>query len=166
MLSGLANQQIQGIVKIMDRDIAYGFAFKRLIENVLGKDSWLEAKECTSLVIWKKLCTRLLKANEATILSSVEVCDDRFITDIKKEVEHGRKTISSSKDFTTLFMALSSALSTISFIQCGGVPETARRSVRVKEGNQWKMDSVRSVQYVQTKEQLERVSYWYGNNKN
>lgn len=144
----------------MDRDIAYGVAFKRLIEDVLGKASWLEAKECTSLVIWKKLCTRLLKANEATILSSVEVCDDRFIIDIEKEVEHGRKTISSSKDFTTLFMALSSALSTISFLQCGGVPVTSGRSVRIKEGKQWKMDFHRSVQYVQTKEQLERVEYW------
>lgn len=150
----------------MDRDIAYGFAFKRLIEDVLGKDSWLEAKECTSLNVWKKLCSRLLKANEATILSSVEVCDDRFMLDIKKEVEHALKIISSSKDFTTLFMALSSALSTISFLQCGGVPITSKRSVRIQEGMQWKMDSVRSVQYVQTKEQLERVSYWYGNNKN
>lgn len=145
----------------MDRDIAYGFAFKRLIEDVLGKDSWLDAKECTSLDVWKKLCTRLLKANEAAILSSVEVCDDRFMLDIKKEVEHGLKIISSSKDFTTLFMALSSTLSTISFLQCGGVPVTSGRSVRIKEGKQWKMDSHRSVQYVQTKEQLERVNYWY-----
>tara|TARA_B100001057_G_C22845059_1_gene948675 strand:+ start:1440 stop:1895 length:456 start_codon:yes stop_codon:yes gene_type:complete len=147
----------------MDRDIAYGFALKRLIEDVLGKNSWLDAKECTSLDVWKKLCTRLLKANEATILSSVEVCDDRFTLDIKKEVEHGLKMISSSKDFTTLFMALSSALSTISFLQCGGVPITSKRSVRVQEGMQWKMDSVRSVQYVQTKEQLKRVKHWYGN---
>lgn len=147
----------------MDRDIAYGFTFKRLIEDVLGKDSWLDAKECTSLDVWKKLCTRLLKANEAATLSSVEICDDRFMLDIKKEVEHGLKTTSSSKDFTTLFMALSSALSTISFLQCGGVPITSKRSVRIQEGMQWKMDSVRSVQYVQTKEQLNRVKNWYGN---
>ena len=73
----------------MDRDIAYGFALKRLIEDVLGKNSWLDAKECTSLDVWKKLCTRLLKANEATILSSVEVCDDRFTPGRKTYAAHG-----------------------------------------------------------------------------
>lgn len=143
----------------MEYEQQYGEALKRLMETVLGRNSWAKLKHCQCLKTWKHYCARLLKAHKVTIAASVRVVDAEWMNEVNFEIEHGLKTIESARDFTSLFMNMTACLSTLSFLQAGDIPDFQTDNNVVRDGPKWRMDSLRSVQYIQNKEQKYLAEY-------
>lgn len=142
----------------MEYDLGNAIALKKLMEQVFGGKAWTELKHCQHLPTWKKYSKRLVKAIEVSIYSTVKITDDDWIEQVKFEVEHGIKTIENSKELDILFANLSACLATISFLQIGFIPiRGSNENAATKEGENWKLDCFRSVQYVQTDDQKKRV---------
>ena len=142
-------------------------ALKSLMEQVFGKKAWLDLKHCQDLNTWKKYTKRLLSSIEVSIKSTVQISDDDWLKEISSEIEHGKKTLDSSKELDILFANLSAALASISFLQIGFIPQRfGQQNVAAKTGENWKLDAFRSVQYVQTNEQKERAVLRNNSNKN
>ena len=140
----------------MEYDMSNTYALKALMERVLGNKAWRELKHCQDLATWKKYSKRLISAVHASIVSTVQISDEAWFEEISFEVEHAKKSLDTSKELDVLFANLSAALGTISFLQVGLLPQRHQQeNVATRPGSNWKLDVVRSVQYVQSNNQKE-----------
>jgi len=131
------------------------YALKHIVENLFGRHAWLEIKHATDVTIWKKYSIKILSAIEFSAKATVEVADDGWFKELKSQIGHGKKIIKLTKETEQVFAALAAALANISFLQLGRVPSNITRSkITLRHPKNWKLNQYRSVQYVQTKEQV------------
>jgi len=135
-----------------------GYVLKHLFENLFGRKAWLDLKHSTDLPKWKNYCARLLSAIEVSAKTTIQVVDEQWLRELAAQVEHGKNLIKLSKDFEQLFASLAGSLGNISFLQLGLIPtRLTQDSVTLRHTSNWKLDSYRSVQYVQNQTQQENL---------
>ena len=138
----------------MEYNLEYAYGMKSLVENLFGKNAWLEMKHSTDLRKWKKYSTRILSAVECSAKATVEIVDDEWFDELNSMVELGKNQIKTVKTTEEVFAYLASTLANISFLQLGRIPSNVRhKQVSLRHQSNWKMNQYRSVQYVQSKEQ-------------
>jgi hypothetical protein len=140
-------------------DTSQHFALKGALERTFGKKAWLDLKECTSVAKWKKYTSKLLRAMRIAIEETVRVRDDDWFEEICQHIEHGLKITEAAKEFDELLSALSATLVPLVFLQIGLVPHRTLNPKATLSRKDWRLDGFRTVQYVQTNEQLEAV-FW------
>jgi hypothetical protein len=144
----------QKIGKIMQCKIEDGYALKSLFENLFGRKAWYDLKESTDLIQWKSYCTRLLVAVETSAKATIQIVDIHWFEELNSEIKHGKEMIKSSNDFEQLFANLAASIGRISFLQFGLIPtRLTQENITLRHPSNWKLDSYRSVQYVQNDEQ-------------
>lgn len=133
-------------------DLSQYYAVKALFEDVLGKDSFMRVKDYAPLTVWKAESIKLLKAIALSIEATVQVVDDDWKQQTRSLLlERGTSRVKSSKSIDDLFASLVATLGELAFLQIGFVPKGHRRLDRVPLIPQnWKLDLVRTVQYVQS----------------
>lgn len=137
-------------------DLSQYFPMKAIFESILGNTSFMKVKDCGSFKAWKKESINLLKAVAISINTTVEIADDEWRLEINSEIQDGIKSIKTTKEIDEMFCILAATLTTISFLQIGFLPRDHWKSKRVSLISQnWKLNSVRSVQYVQNNAQKE-----------
>jgi len=135
-------------------DLGQYYSMKAVFEEVLGRDSFAKVKDCGSLKAWQSESVRLLKAISLAITATVHVHDEEWMTEIQGHVQHGISCIEASPEIDELFSTLAATLARITFLQIGFIPIGHRSIDRASlTPNLWKLDLVRSVQYVQNDEQ-------------
>lgn len=140
-------------------DISQHCAIKMAFEQIFGNKAWLDLKECTSIATWRKYTIKLLCATRLAIEETTQVRDDDWFTEICEHIEYGLQIARSAKLIEELISGLSATLIRVVFLQIGMVPNRRRdRKVTLARDN-WRLDAFRTVQYVQSNTQLERL-FW------
>lgn len=143
----------------MKNDISSRYVLKSAIEQLLGRSTWSDLKETTSLTPWRKQVLKLFKAIRISIHASVEVSDAAWLHAVESNISRGEKGAREAKDIDELLSCFTATLLRQVFLQIGMVPNktTATRVSFRKE--EWRLNNHRSVQYVQSKQQLE-ATFW------
>ena len=135
-------------------DLSQYYAMKAVFERTLGKSSFAAVKDYAPLRVWKAEAVRLLMAISLAVTDTVEIVDDEWKAEMSAEIEDGISRIKSSSKIDDLFAGLSATLSHVVFLQLGFLPRGHYRIARVPLARgHWKLDVVRSVQYVQSRPQ-------------
>jgi hypothetical protein len=123
---------------------------------VLGRASYAKLKDYGSFKDWKSETARLLKAISLSIIATVEIVDKDWMEEIQEEIQEGISLVESSSEMDELFARLAATLTKLVFLQIGFIPCGHHSIERVAlTPRNWKLNVVRSVQYVQNREQRE-----------
>ena len=143
-------------MSIIRFDLSQYYPMKAIFERVLGKASFMKVKDCGSFSNWKVESIKLLKAIDLSIKATVEVADEEWKAEINTEIQHGILLVKNCNDIDELFASLAATLTKITFLQIGFFPKGHRNAERIALIPQnWKLNPVRSVQYVQSPSQKE-----------
>ena len=135
-------------------DLSQYYAMKSLFERILGTASFRRVKDYAPLSVWKVESAKLLKAVSVSATATVRVADAEWFEEFSRLIERGKSRIQASKSIDELFASLCATLGELSFLQLGLVPQAHRMVERIPLIVQnWKLDSFRTVQYVQTPQQ-------------
>jgi hypothetical protein len=138
----------------IQHDMSQFYPLKDVLEQLFGKATYDRVKETAGLREWKAETTKLLKAIEIAISATVQVADDAWRDEIRDILKLGRRHIATSRSVTALFAHLSATLTRLVFIQIGFLPLGHYRDRVVPlTAKRWKLDPVRTVQYVQSADQ-------------
>ena len=138
-------------------DIAHLYSLKAALEDLLGNQVWLDLKETTALKPWRKHILRALDALDMAVEATVQIRDDDWMHQIKQNLNFGREGVRAAKDIDDILDAFSATLLKQVFLQIGSLPSRQHiRTVTLKPDS-WCLDGMRTVQYVQSLEQLETV---------
>ena len=135
-------------------DLAQYYPAKALFELVLGRSAFLRVKDYGSLSSWRNNHTRLLRAIGVAAVATVEVADPEWHTQFSEVLGNGLRRIQGAEAIDELHAAVAATLGELSFLQLGFVPRGHYRAdvVPIVPRN-WRLDPVRTVQYVQSSEQ-------------
>lgn len=128
---------------------------KSAIEQLLGQDAWYELKETTSITPWRKNVLKLLKAICISIDASVEVRDEAWMDAVNENLARGKEGVKASTDIDELLSCFEATLLRQVFLQIGAVPNRKGRPRVSLSKENWRLNGQRSVQYVQSRTQLE-----------
>lgn len=143
----------------LEHSMTHRLAIKNALEEVLGRETWYELKESTSLTPWRKSTLKALKAIRLSILATISIRDDEWMKSIEENLIRGENGIRSSKDIDELLAHFEATLLRQVFLQIGlNVNFQGQPGLSLRKDN-WKLDSMRSVQYVQSTQQIE-TAFW------
>jgi hypothetical protein len=131
------------------------YPMKAVFENILGNRSYMNIKHSSSIKDWKNETIKLLKAIFFSIKTNVEIVDDEWKKQINTEIEHGVSRIKAANELDEMLASLSATLTRITFLQIGFLPHRYHLDHVALIPQNWKLNKVRSVQYVQSAPQKE-----------
>ena len=135
-------------------DLAQYYRVKAMFESVLGRNAFMRVKDCGALSEWRDNYIRLLKAVDVASQATVEVCDVEWRNELKELLAHGIKSLSTVKTIDELHADVAATLGELAFLQLGFVPRKHYLLENVPlTARNWKLNPVRSIQYVQNAEQ-------------
>jgi hypothetical protein len=135
-------------------DISQYYASKELFETILGRAAFMRIKDYGPLSAWRKNYTKLLRALGVAAEATVEVVDLEWKQEVNELLAHGIDCLASAKSIDELHAAAAATLGELAFLQLGFLPRGHYRAERVPlVARNWKMNAVRTVQYVQSAEQ-------------
>jgi|SRR5271156_5851071 len=140
-------------------DISQHVAIKTALERIFGRRAWLDLKECTSITIWKKYAAKLLQATQIAIEETIQIRDDDWFSEICQHLDRGLEIARGAKSVDELFSGLSATLMKVVFLQIGTLPDRCSATKITLDRSNWRLDTFRTVQYVQGKGQLEGL-FW------
>ena len=140
-------------------DVSQFYSMKAVLEDLFGHPTYLRLKETGSFSDWKDAIAKLLRAIELSISLSVEVADDDWRAAIEFEIQSGLEFVQSADHMDELFCGFSATIARIVFTQIGQMPRygVSRQTVPLTK-EFWKLNSYRTVQYVQTVTQKETAA--------
>ncbi|MBX3628140.1 MAG: hypothetical protein KF892_24230 [Rhizobacter sp.] len=143
----------------LEHNLEHRYALKTALEQLLGRTAWYELKETTSLVSWRKHTLKAIKAIRIGVQENVKIRDEAWACEVETNLARGESAISESKDIDDLLASFTATLLRQVFLQLGACPDrrVLDRVALTKEN--WRLNGHRSVQYVQSREQLESV-FW------
>lgn len=133
------------------------YALKATLERVWGKGTYADLKHCSDLKVWKKYLQRTLEAIGLSVSETVEIADQSWREEIASILEMGGNRLRAASDFDELFQAFAATLIELSFHQIGLCPQRVLSSRATLRKGGWNLSAYRSVQYVQSEEQKERL---------
>ena len=143
----------------LQHDTSHRIMLKSAIEQLLGRDAWYELKETTSLAPWRKTILKLLKAIRISIDASVEVRDQAWTDAVNENLTRGEEGVKVSKDIDELLSCFEATLLRQVFLQIGALPNRKGGPGVSLSRENWRLNGQRSVQYVQSRTQLESA-FW------
>ena len=132
---------------------------KFTLERLFGAQVWYELKESTSVTAWRKNLRRTLRAMHVAFHQTVRVRDDALALAVDENLAKGDLDLKTAKTLEDLLASFSATLTEQVFIQLGTVPHRRPHSSATLAPKFWQLDGYRTVQYVQSCEQLEAV-FW------
>ena len=142
----------------LEPNLSQFYATKAMVEEILGHASFMEIKESASLTAWKRQTTRLMDAAACSIQATVQVVDREWESEVADIIDHGKVLVSRSENIDDVMSGLAATMSRLVFQLIGFVPRRhgVRSTVSLRSSN-WRLDQVRSIQYVQTPAQRARA---------
>jgi hypothetical protein len=138
-------------------DLSQYYAMKSLLERILGRSSFRRVKDYAPLAVWKAESRKLIRAVALSIESTVLVVDDEWKNEVKHLLDHGISRIELSSSIDELFASVAATFGELAFLLVGFVPNGHSRVDRIPLiAQNWKLDPLRSVQYVQSPAQRAR----------
>lgn len=143
----------------MHHGISQNYAIKAAIEQLFGRQSWLDLKETSCLATWRKYALKIIDAIEVSIRESIEIRDEAWITEVNENLAHGRELIKPAENLEELFSVLTATLIRQVFLQIGLCPNRQSATKVTLRAENWRLIDHRSVQYIQSPTQVE-AAFW------
>jgi hypothetical protein len=135
-------------------DLSQYYAAKALFERILGRSALMRVKDYGPLSAWRENYTRLLRAIGVSVDATVEVVDAQWQREVNELLKRGVERLKIAKSVDELHAAAAATLGELAFLQLGFVPRGHSRVESIPlSPRHWRMNPVRSVQYVQSAEQ-------------
>ncbi len=135
-------------------DLSQYYAVKALFERILGRAAFVRLKEYAPTSAWRANYLRLLRAIAVAVDATVEVVDAEWRRDVNDLLKHGAERLKVAKSVDELHAVAAATLGELAFLQLGFVPRGHWRVETVPLAQRyWRMNHVRTVQYVQSDEQ-------------
>ena len=130
------------------------------MEGLFGSEAWYALKESNHLPTWRKYAQKCLRAIGRSIEDTVEIYDEEWLYQVHHQIDRGIAAIARNESIDEVIASLAGVLIEISFLQVGYMPQRtgSRHKYPIRAGA-WKLNSFRSVAYLQTKEQAENL-FW------
>jgi hypothetical protein len=146
--------QVQNQTEAIRHDMSQFYPLKDVLGSLFGSRTYNSLKENADLDDWKTAATKLLKAIRMAVTETVQVADAQWHDEVRDILKLGQEQIISSDTPAELFASLSAVLARLVFVQVGFFPLGRNQEEVVPlEASRWKLDAVRTVQYVQSAEQ-------------
>lgn len=134
--------------------LAHHYAVKALFEKILGRSAFLRVKDGGSLTAWRDNYKLLLRAIDVSIEATVDVADAEWRQEVKSLLLLGAQRLKDGMSVDELHAAAAATLGELAFLQLGFVPRAHSSLDNVSlSARNWRLNQVRSVQYVQSLEQ-------------
>ena len=143
----------------MRADISHFYSLKAAIEQLLGKKAWLDLKEATSLTKWRMYVLKLIAAIGVSIEESVQIADQAWFDAVSDNLEHGKASAKTAKTADELLSGFAATLLRQVFLEIGMRPNRTTASKVTLNREYWRLNTYRSVQYVQSRKQIE-AAFW------
>lgn len=139
---------------------ADALALKAALEELLGADEWYRLKDTRSIDTWKASFLRAMNSSEAAVRATIKISDRDQLERLLSIIVDGRRAVQGTTSLIDAFSAFSATYLRLSFQQLGHMPNRTGRntSVRAIQAH-WKLDTFRSVQYVQSDVQALWIEY-------
>jgi hypothetical protein len=135
-------------------DLSQYYPAKALFEQVLGRTAFLRVKDYGPLSAWCKNYIKLLRALGIASEATVEIADAEWTQEVSDLLAHGCKRLQHAKSIDELHAVAAATLGELAFLQLGFVPRGRHNTDNISlTSRNWKMNAVRTVQYVQSNEQ-------------
>lgn len=135
-------------------ELSQYYAVKALFEQVLGRTAFMHVKDYAPLSAWCKNYIKLLRALGVAIEATVEIVDAEWKQEVSDLIAHGYTRLQHAKSIDELHAVAAATLGELAFLQLGFVPRGHHNTDNIPlTSRNWKMNAVRTVQYIQSKEQ-------------
>ena len=139
---------------------------KSAFEDLFGSEAWYALKESNHLLIWRKYAIKTLKAIKTSIDETIEIADNDWRKQVDLEIDGGIDRVKKDGSIDEIIATLAGTLIRISFMQIGNMPRRkGSRKVGSLRKEIWKLNAFRTVIYLQTREQKERL-FWSNQQRN
>lgn len=136
-------------------------SFKRIMEDLFGKDAWYALKESNHIPTWRKWCTKALNAIHNSISETVKVSDDEWQEQVNFIIDSGLDCLKEADEVDELISILAATILELSFHQVGFIPRRrGSEHARAFRKGSCDLSGFRSVIYVQNNEQKEK-QFWH-----
>lgn len=135
--------------------ISLGYLFNQLY----GQDSCNEIRDFQDVSLLKKYCLKLIKSYSHAIEQTIEVSDRNQINNLKKILSHGEEQIKRCKTFSELDQIFIFTQSRLIFQLLGEIPNRWQSKKVQNRKENWKLNSYRQIQYVQTINHKGRLAF-------
>lgn len=140
---------------VIRADLSQYYPAKALFEQILGRAAFMRVKDYGPLSAWRENYIKLLRSVGVAVEATVEVADVEWKQEVNELLTQGIKRLTIVKSIDELHAAAAATLGELAFLQLGFVPRGHYSVENVPlTGRNWKMNPVRTVQYVQSAEQL------------
>ncbi len=140
-------------------DTSHRIAIKVALEEILGREAWYELKESTSLIPWRQNVLKAFKAIRISIAATISIRDEDWAKEIEENLDRGEEGVRCSKDIDELLSHFEATLLRQVFLQIGFAPNFQGKTGQPLRKENWKLDAVRTVQYIQSPQQIE-AKFW------
>ena len=141
-------------MSIIRADISQYYAAKALFEQVLGRTAFMRVKDYGPLSAWCENYIKLLRAVGVAAEATVEIVDAEWKKEVGDLLAHGCQRLRHVKSIDELHAVAAATLGELAFLQLGFVPRGRHSADNIPlTSRNWKMNAVRTVQYVQSNEQ-------------
>ena len=135
-------------------DLSQYYAAKALFEKILGQTAFMRVKDYGPLSAWRENYIKLLRTIGFAAEETIEVVDAEWKQELSALLSHGCKRIRHAQSIDELHAVAAATLGELAFLQLGFVPRSNRSANNIPlTSRNWKMNAVRTVQYVQSNEQ-------------
>ena len=141
-------------MSIIRADLLQYYPAKALFEQVLGRTAFMRVKDYGPLSAWRENYIKLLRAIDVAAEATVEIVDAEWKQEVSDLLVHGCKRLQHAQSIDELHAVAAATLGELAFLQLGFVPGGHRNTDNISLASRnWKMNAVRTVQYVQSNEQ-------------
>lgn len=141
-------------MSIIRADLSQYYSAKMMFEQLLGRTAFMRVKDYGPLSAWCENYIKLLRALGVATEATVEIADAEWKQEVSDLLSHGCKRLQHAKSIDELHAVAAATLGELAFLQLGFVPKGHRNTDNISLASRnWKMNAVRTVQYVQSNEQ-------------
>ena len=130
-----------------------------LMQKLYGQKSYRELKDYNNVAKAKKYYLKLIKSFSHAISETIEISDKTQIKNLNNILINGEKQINLCEKFSELDQIFITIETKLVFQLLGMIPNHSREETVLNRKENWKLNSIRQIQYVQSSKQKEMMIF-------
>ena len=134
-------------------------SFSFLIHQLYGGQDYRIIKSYNDPLSAKKYYLKIIKSIRFSIEETISITDNNHKEELLQTIDRFKTRIKSARTFEQLDQLMITFQSEIIFLLIGFLPNRRRTNKVINSRGNWKLDSYRQIQYIQTNEQKKNLIF-------
>lgn len=134
-------------------------SFSFLLLQLFGQKSYSEIKGYQNITLIKKYYIKLINSFKHAINETINITDKNQITSLFNILNNGEKKIKSCDNFNDIDQAFITIQTKMILQLLGQIPNHSREKNIINKKENWKLNSLRQIQYVQNTKHKELMVF-------